>query len=61
MHSQADISLEYDPGDAIQIDWDECTVYLNGIKQSCIVSAGAYVTAVTYLSSCFIRRTLNRF
>lgn len=30
---QADMPLEYDPGDAIQIDWGECTVYLNGIKR----------------------------
>ena len=29
---QADIPLEYDPGDAIQIDWGEATAYLNGIK-----------------------------
>lgn len=29
---QADIPLEYDPGDAIQIDWGECTVYINNVK-----------------------------
>ena len=29
---QADIPLEYDPGDAIQIDWGEATAYLNGVK-----------------------------
>ena len=27
---QADMPLEYDPGDAIQIDWGEATVYLEG-------------------------------
>lgn len=29
---QADIPLEYDPGDAIQIDWGEATAYINGQK-----------------------------
>lgn len=30
--AQADMPLEYDPGDAIQIDWGECTVYLDGVR-----------------------------
>ena len=30
--AQADIPLEYDPGDAAQIDWGECTVYLGDTK-----------------------------
>lgn len=30
--TQADIPLEYDPGDAIQIDWGEATVYINNQK-----------------------------
>ena len=29
---QADIPLEYDPGDAIQIDWGEATAYIHGQK-----------------------------
>lgn len=29
---QADIPLEYDPGDAIQIDWGEATAYIDGRK-----------------------------
>ena len=29
---QADIPLEYDPGDAGQIDWGEATAYINGQK-----------------------------
>ena len=28
--AQADMPLEYDPGDAIQIDWGEATIYLRG-------------------------------
>lgn len=30
--AQADIPLEYEPGDAIQIDWGEATVYLKNAK-----------------------------
>jgi len=29
---KADIPLDYDPGDAIQIDWGEATAYINGVK-----------------------------
>lgn len=31
--AQADMPLEYDPGDAIQIDWGEATIYLPGNRQ----------------------------
>ncbi len=30
--AQADMPLEYDPGEAIQIDWNEATAYFDGIK-----------------------------
>ncbi len=50
---QADIPLEYDPGDAIQIDWGEATAYIDGQKtkvnffcgrlcHSCAIFAQAY-------------------
>lgn len=29
---QADMPLEYEPGDAVQIDWGEATVYIDGEK-----------------------------
>lgn len=29
---QADVPLEYEPGDAVQIDWGEATVYIDGTK-----------------------------
>ena len=32
--AQADMPLEYDPGDAIQIDWGEATVYLGGERKT---------------------------
>lgn len=31
--SQADMPLEYEPGEAIQIDWGEDTVYIEGQKR----------------------------
>lgn len=31
--AQADMPLEYDPGDAIQIDWGEATIYLQGERK----------------------------
>ena len=31
--AQADMPLEYDPGDAIQIDWGEATIYLHGERK----------------------------
>ena len=31
--AQADMPLEHDPGDAIQIDWGEATVYLHGERK----------------------------
>ena len=32
--AQADMPLEYDPGDAIQIDWGEATIYLNNERKT---------------------------
>ena len=32
--AQADMPLEYDPGDAIQIDWGEATIYLRGERKT---------------------------
>lgn len=38
--AQADMPLEYDPGDAIQIDWGEATIYLNGQKTTIQIFCG---------------------
>lgn len=32
--------LEYDPGDAVQIDWGECTVYLGGQRMTLQIFCG---------------------
>lgn len=37
---QADMPLEYDPGDAIQIDWGEVTVYLGGKRTTVQIFCG---------------------
>ena len=37
---QADMPLEYDPGDAIQIDWGEATVYLDGVRSTVQIFCG---------------------
>ena len=37
---QADIPLEYDPGDAIQIDWGEATVYLDRVRTTVQIFCG---------------------
>jgi transposase len=38
--AQADMPLEYDPGDAIQIDWGEATIYLKGKRQTIQIFCG---------------------
>ena len=61
VHSQADISLEYDPGDAIQIDWDECTVYLNGIKQKLYSFCGRLCYSCDIFVQLFYTQNLESF
>ncbi len=38
--AQADMPLEYDPGDAIQIDWGEATIYLQGERKAIQIFCG---------------------
>jgi transposase len=38
--AQADMPLEYDPGDAIQIDWGEATVYLDSVRTTVQIFCG---------------------
>ena len=38
--AQADMPLEYDPGDAIQIDWGEATIYLRGERKTIQIFCG---------------------
>lgn len=61
VHSQADIPLEYDPGDAIQIDWSECTVYLNGIKQKLYSFCGRLCYSCDIFVQLFYTQNLESF
>lgn len=38
--AQADMPLEYESGDAIQIDWGEATVYLDGVRTTVQIFCG---------------------
>lgn len=61
VHPQADIPLEYDPGDAIQIDWGECTVYLNGIKQKLYSFCGRLCYSCDIFVQLFYTQNLESF
>lgn len=61
MHPQADIPLGYDTGDAIQIDWGECTVYLNGIKQKLYSFCGRLCYSCDIFVQLFYTQNLESF
>ena len=61
VHPQADIPLEYDPGDAIQIDWGECTVYLNGVKQKLYSFCGRLCYSCDIFVQLFYTQNLESF
>lgn len=61
VHPQADIPLEYDPGDAIQIDWGECTVYLNGTKQKLYSFCGRLCYSCDIFVQLFYTQNLESF
>ena len=54
--AQADIPLEYDPGDAIQIDWGEATIYLHGEKKTVQIFCGR----LCYSCDIFVMACLNQ-
>ncbi len=58
---QADIPLEYDPGDAIQIDWGECTVYLGGVKQKLYSFCGRLCYSCDIFVQLFYKQNLECF
>ena len=61
VHPQADIPLGYDTGDAIQIDWGECTVYLNGIKQKLYSFCGRLCYSCDIFVQLFYTQNLESF
>lgn len=58
---QADIPLEYDPGDAIQIDWGEATVYLDGQKNKVNFFCGRLCNSCDILVQAYHSQNLESF
>ena len=54
--AQADMPLEYDPGDAIQIDWGEATIYLRGERKTIQIFCGR----LCYSCDIFVMACLNQ-
>lgn len=54
--AQADMPLEYDPGDAIQIDWGEATIYLRGERKTVQIFCGR----LCYSCDIFVMACLNQ-
>lgn len=54
--AQADMPLEYDPGDAIQIDWGEATIYLRGERKVVQIFCGR----LCYSCDIFVMACLNQ-
>lgn len=48
--AQADVPLEYDPGDAIQIDWGEVQIYLNDVR----ITANIFCGRLCYSCDIFV-------
>lgn len=58
---QADVPLEYDPGDAIQIDWGECTVYLDNVKHKLQFFCGRLCYSCDIFVQAFFSQNLESF
>ena len=58
---QADVPLEYDPGDAIQIDWGECTVYLDNVKRKLHFFCGRLCYSCDIFVQAFFSQNLESF
>ena len=58
---QADIPLEYDAGDAIQIDWGEATIYLDGKKTKINFFCGRLCYSCDIFVQAFYSQNLESF
>lgn len=58
---QADIPLEYDAGDAVQIDWGEATVYLNNKKTKIYFFCGRLCYSCDIFVQAFFSQNLESF
>ena len=59
--AQADVPLEYDAGDAIQIDWGECTAYLDGVKTKLNFFCGRLCFSCDIFVRAFYSQNLESF
>lgn len=59
--SEADLPLEYDPGDAIQIDWGEATAYLNNQKTKLYIFCGRLCYSCDIFVQAFYSQNLESF
>lgn len=59
--AQADIPLEYEPGDAIQIDWGEATAYFDGTKTKFNFFCGRLCYSCDIFVQAFYSQNLESF
>ena len=59
--AQADVPLEYDPGDAIQIDWGEFTAYLDNLKIKLNLFCGRLCYSCDIFVQAFYSQNLESF
>ena len=59
--AQADIPLVYDPGDAIQIDWGEVTVYLDDVKTKLNIFCGRLCYSCDIFVQAYYSQNLESF
>lgn len=57
----ADIPLDYDPGDAIQIDWGEATVYINNQKTKINFFCGRLCSSFDIFVQAYYSQNLESF
>jgi transposase len=59
--AEADMPLEYDSGDAIQIDWGEATAYLDGVKTKLNFFCGRLCYSCDIFVQAFYSQNLESF
>jgi transposase len=58
---QADMPLEYEPGDAIQIDWGEATVYMDNLKRKVYFFCGRLCYSCDIFVQAFYSQNMESF
>lgn len=60
-HTAAFVPLEFPPGDAVQIDWGEATIYLNGEKNLVYLFCARLCYSATPIVFAYRRQNLESF